>query len=216
MLYDQAQFERDSGVSRETADKLALYAEMLADWQSRMNLVGPATLPDVWRRHMLDSTQLWALIRDPASILDIGSGAGFPGLVLAILGTGHVTLVDSVAKKARFLEAVAAALDLTDRVTVCNARIEALPPQRYTTITARACASLAQLFDWGHRFAADSTQWILPKGESVEEELMAARTKWQFAHSLHSSRTDPRGRIVDAWNIAPVAASGRAGLKGRR
>ncbi|QCI79360.1 16S rRNA (guanine(527)-N(7))-methyltransferase RsmG [Hankyongella ginsenosidimutans] len=215
MLYDQAQFERDSGVSRETADKLALYAEMLADWQSRMNLVGPATLPDVWRRHMLDSTQLWALIRDPASILDIGSGAGFPGLVLAILGAGHVTLVDSVAKKARFLEAVAAALDLTDRVTVCNARIEALPPQRYTTITARACASLAQLFDWGTASRQTRRNGSCPKGKRGRGADGGAH-QWQFAHSLHSSRTDPRGRIVDAWNIAPVAASGRAGLKGRR
>lgn len=216
MFYDQAQFIHDSGVSRETADKLALYAAMLVDWQSRMNLIGPATLPDVWNRHMRDSTQLWPLIRDSSAILDIGSGAGFPGLVLAVLGAGHVTLVDSVAKKTRFLEAAVTALDLSGHVTVCNARIEALPPQQFSTITARACASLAQLFDWGHRFAAHSTQWILPKGQSVEAELTEASADWRFEHRLHASQTDPRGRIVEAMHVAPVALRRRAGLKGRR
>lgn len=216
MLYDQAQFEQDSGVSRETADRLARYAEMLTDWQSRINLVGPATLPDVWKRHMLDSAQLWPLIQDPSAILDIGSGAGFPGLVLALLGAGHVTLVDSVAKKTRFLEAVVETLGLSGRVTIYNARIETLPSRSFSTISARACASLAQLFDWGHRFAADSTQWLLPKGESVEAELTSAQAGWRFEHRLHVSRTDPRGRIVEAWNVAPVAAARRAGLKGRR
>ncbi len=211
MLYDQTQFMADSGVSRETADKLALYAEMLADWQSRMNLVGPATLPDVWKRHMLDSTQLWRLISNPATILDIGSGAGFPGLVLAVLGAGHVTLVDSVAKKTRFLAAVTEALDLKSRVTICNARIEALPQQHFSTITARACASLAQLFDWGHRFAADSTQWILPKGESVAQELAEADRDWHFTYRQHESMTDPRGRIVEAWNVMPATAARHGG-----
>lgn len=216
MLYDQTQFMADSGVSRETADKLALYAEMLADWQSRMNLVGPATLPDVWKRHMLDSTQLWRLINNPATILDIGSGAGFPGLVLAVLGAGHVTLVDSVAKKTRFLTAVIEALDLKSRVTICNARIEALPRQHFSTITARACASLAQLFDWSHRFAADSTQWILPKGETVAQELAEADRDWHFTYRQHESMTDPRGRIVEAWNVMPATAARHGGLIGKR
>lgn len=205
--FSREDFARLSGVSRETLSALDVYADMLVDWQSRMNLVGPATLPLLWQRHMWDSAQLYALIDRPEACrgLDIGSGAGFPSLVLAIMGLGsgcgQVTLVDSVGKKARFLSAVVEQLDLGGHVKVVNARVESLPPQRFDLILARACAPLQQLFDWGRPFAARSTRWVLPKGESVQQEITAARQDWSFDCQLHPSRSDPRGVIVDIRSV---------------
>ena len=196
--YGAADFARDIPVSRETLAALERYAMLLADWQARMNLVGPATLPDLWQRHMLDSAQLLALVPDPASarLLDIGSGAGFPGLVLSILGVGAVTLVESTAKKARFLAAVAQETGVAARVTVANTRIEALPPFPASVITARACAALDQLLAWGAPFAAPGCRWILPKGRRAETELESAARTWHFSVTTHPSRSDPSGRIL--------------------
>jgi 16S rRNA (guanine527-N7)-methyltransferase len=191
-------------VSRETLAKLQLYADMLADWQTRMNLVGPATLADVWRRHMLDSAQLIPFIPafEESTWLDIGTGAGFPGLVLAILGAGHVHLVDSTSKKCRFLEAVAEATGVQDRVSVHNVRIEDLSPFSPMFITSRACAPLARLIPWAYRFQGKDTGWLLLKGQGVETELTEAEKSWTFKAKLQESRTDPRGRLVALTAVA--------------
>lgn len=203
MSYGQAEFEAEFGVSRETSTKLARYAELLAEWQRLMNLVGPSTLPDIWERHFRDSAQLAELtptLGHKPVWLDIGAGGGFPGLVLATLGAGEIHLVESVAKKCRFLRAVADELKLDDAI-IHNDRVEALPRFRADVITARACANLAQLFDWGLRFAASSTVWLLPKGAAVEEELAAAQQRYAFEAELVPSRTDERGRIVVARGV---------------
>lgn len=194
-------------VSRETLNALNRYVLMLKDWQTRLNLVGPATLPDAWRRHILDSAQLFPLIEKPEETvwIDMGCGAGFPGLVMAIMGVGEVHLVESIAKKCRFLEAVVDALALHDRVIVHNERLEAMTPFKADIISARALAKLTQLFDWGHPFAASSTRWLMLKGQDVEAELAEARNKWAFEHKLHASLSDPRGRIVEAWGVARKA-----------
>lgn len=202
--YDRESFAAEFDVSRETLAKLDRYAELLADWQTRMNLVGPSTLPDLWQRHFRDSAQLIALVprfgHKPVW-LDIGAGGGFPGLVLAILGAGTIHLVDSIAKKCRFLEAVVEELGLGAVAVVHNDRVEKLPRFRADVITARACANLAQLFDWGLPFAASSTSWLLPKGASVEEEVAAARQRFAFQAELVPSRTDERARIVVASGV---------------
>jgi 16S rRNA (guanine527-N7)-methyltransferase len=194
---------RSLPVSRETRERMMVYADMLSDWQTRMNLVGPATLPDMWRRHFLDSVQLWPLLADPATaiILDIGSGAGFPGLVLAILGAGHVHLVDSTAKKCRFLEAVVAATGVTGRVTIHNQRIEELSPVSPAFITARACAPLARLLTWAYPMATPQTRWLLLKGQDVAAELTEATKCWKFGYQEHPSISDPRGKVIELSHV---------------
>lgn len=203
MSYGPAEFAAEFNVSRETLAKLERYGELLAEWQERMNLVGPSTLPDLWQRHFRDSAQLAELsptLGHKPIWLDIGAGGGFPGLVLAALGAGELHLVESIAKKCRFLQAVVDELRLPDAI-IHNSRVEALPRFRADVITARACANLSQLFDWGQRFAASSTLWLLPKGQAVDEELAAARQGWSFDAELVPSRTDERGRIVVARGV---------------
>ena len=132
----------------------------------------------------------------------MGSGAGFPGLVIAIMRPDvHMTLVESRAKKCLFLQAVADACGISGRVSVRAERLEALPQQHFDVISARALASLSQLFDWGVRFAESDTQWLLPKGASVESELAGAREKFNFSAMLRPSITDPAGRIVLARDV---------------
>ena len=204
MSYGPTEFAAEFAVSRETMKQLELYAGLLAHWQQHMNLVGPSTLPELWERHFRDSAQLAALaptLGHKPAWLDIGAGAGFPGLVLATLGAGTIHLVESTTKKCRFLGAVAAELGLGADAVIHNSRVETLPRFRADVITARACANLAQLFDWGLRFAASSTIWLLPKGASVEEELAAARQFYAFDAELVPSRTDERARIVVATGV---------------
>lgn len=194
-------------VSRETLNALNRYLLMLHEWQERMNLVGPATLPDAWRRHILDSAQLFRLVEEPEKKIwmDMGSGAGFPGLVMAVLGAGEVHLVESITKKCRFLEAVVDALALHDRVVIHNSRLESMDRFKADIITARALARLTQLFDWGHPFAASSTRWLMLKGQDVEAELAEATKAWKFESHLHASLSDPRGRVVEAWGVTRKA-----------
>lgn len=189
-------------VPRETMTRLDRYAALLIDWQSRVNLVGPSTIPTLWQRHFDDSLQLLPLAPHASRWLDIGSGAGFPGMVLAVADPlARVTLVESIAKKCRFLHLVADELGLTDRVRIENVRIEALQPMSNGVITARALASLKQLFTWGLAQSTPSTLWILPKGTRVSEEIDEAKRLFRFEHELVQSRTDPRGRIVIARRV---------------
>ncbi len=189
-------------VSHETVQRLRVYAEMLIDWQTRMNLVGPATLSDIWRRHLLDSAQLALLAPlSGSSWIDLGTGAGFPGLVLAILGAGEVHLVDATAKKCRFLEAVAEATGVSATITIHNARIEDLSPFYPQFITSRACAPLARLLPWAYRFQGPKTRWLLLKGQDIENELTEAGKSWRFERTLHPSLSDARGQIVDLANV---------------
>lgn len=204
MSYGPAEFAAEFAVSRETIVKLERYATLLIEWQERMNLVGPSTLGSIWERHFRDSAQLAALVPrlgHRPRWLDIGAGGGFPGLVLATMDVGEINLVESIAKKCRFLQAVVDELGLQRAVKIHNVRVEAMPAFRADVITARACANLAQLFDWGVRFAASSTLWLLPKGASVDEEVAAARQRYRFEHELVPSRTDERARIVVAKGV---------------
>ena len=176
------------------------YGAALKDAQARMNLVSAATLADVWQRHFSDSAQLLALGQPGARWLDLGAGAGFPGLVLALLGA-EVHLVEATAKKARFLVETAERLGLTERVRVHAARIETMAAFPSRNITARALAPLAKLFDWGLRFAAQDTRWVLPKGARAGEDVAEAADAFAFDHMLVPSRTAAEARIVVATAV---------------
>lgn len=203
-------FEAEFDVSRETLARLDRYAELLTDWQQRMNLVGPSTLPHVWDRHFRDSAQLLPLAGLGRHWLDIGAGGGFPGLVLAILDpNARLTLVESITKKCRFLEAVAAETGTARQVAVANVRIENLKAARFDIITARAAAALETLFEWGLRFAGPETRWLLPKGARVQEELASAAKRFHFQHELIASRTDSAARIVVAHSVRPLGMKRR-------
>lgn len=188
-------------VSRETADKLRAYADLLRKWQPKINLVGPATIPDLWRRHFLDSAQLIAHL--PAGpVLDLGSGAGFPGLVLAILrgeGGDPVHLVESDVRKGAFLREAA-------RITkapavVQTGRIEALKPFEISAITARALAPVATLLTLAEPFLTQGPKCLFLKGEKLEDELTQAAKDWKMTVDRIPSVSDPNGFILSLKEV---------------
>lgn len=201
--FDAAAFQAETGVSRETLDRLAAYAATLRKWQPKINLVGPSTLPEAWRRHFLDSAQLLPLIPESARLLvDLGSGAGFPGLVLAILGVPEVHLVESDSRKCAFLREAARAADA--RVTVHNKRIEAVIGVAADVVTARALAPLSDLLAWAHPFIGNRGVAIFPKGQNVAEELTDTTKYWKMRTERFDSRTDPTGTILRVSGIDRV------------
>ncbi|RME63194.1 MAG: 16S rRNA (guanine(527)-N(7))-methyltransferase RsmG [Alphaproteobacteria bacterium] len=204
--YGPADLARDVAVSREILARLHAHAAVLQAWQPRLNLVGRSTLGDLWRRHMLDSAQLFPLLPgDPAALalLDMGAGAGFPGLVLAAMGAGHVHLVESDARKAAFLRAAVRAMGLGGAVSVHQTRLQDLAPWPVDVVTARALAPLDSLLRWSHPFAQPGTLWIFPKGRSVERELTAARACWKMRAVLRPSLSDASGRILLISEVEP-------------
>lgn len=198
------EFRRATDVSRETIQRLSLYAELLRRWQARINLVAPSTLDTVWHRHFLDSAQLVPLLPpDAAALTDLGSGAGFPGLVLKILRPDlAVTLIDSDQRKAAFLAEVARAVGLP--VTIRCERLESLTGPPSPILTARACAPLAPLLDYARPLLLTHTICLFHKGERYEEELTAARRYWTMAATVTASVTDRRGVILSLRDVVHV------------
>ena len=189
-------------------ERLERYAALLEKWNQAINLVARTSLPDLWRRHMLDSAQLWPLLPRPQGrpcrILDLGSGAGFPGLVLAIMATAaqdaEVHLIEADEKKSAFLREAARIVDAP--VTLHVQRIESLAPFPVDAVTARACAPLPRLLDYAapylrrYRSGAPAPRGIFLKGREFDRELTAAREKWKMQVELIPSRTDAAARIA--------------------
>lgn len=201
--YGPEAFQKDTNVSRETLDRLKAYADLLLVWNKKINLIGPSTAPDLWIRHMLDSAQLFPLI--PAgtrTLVDLGSGAGFPGLVLGIMGVPGVTLVESDQRKCAFLREAARIAGAP--VMVLAKRIEDIPPFPADVITARALAPVADLLEWGAPFLTESSLCIFPKGQNVEVELTEAHKRWRIRVDQRPSRTDPRGTILCIGEVSRV------------
>ncbi len=183
-------------VSRETMDRLAAYVTLVEKWQQRVNLVSASTLPDIWMRHIWDSAQLAPLVpAGTARILDVGSGAGFPGLVLAVLCDAELNLVESDQKKAVFLQTVIRETGI--RAIVHNRRIESLPPIGADIVTARALASLDRLLELLEAQLVPGTRCLFLKGARAEVELAALDTRSDIIHRLHPSLTNPEAFVVD-------------------
>ena len=177
-------------VSRETLAALSAYVALLEKWQPRINLISQSSLPDIWHRHIFDSAQLLAHLPEmrpgvPRRILDIGSGAGFPGLVLAILGAGQLQLVESDQRKSVFLQAVIRELGLS--ATVVNHRIESLPACYPDVIAARALAPLPKLMQLIDAQIHTDLTCLFLKGAKVEEELTNFQTYSTMIPHLYPS-----------------------------
>jgi 16S rRNA (guanine527-N7)-methyltransferase len=209
MLLTPEAFAAACTVSRETLERLRRYAEMLLKWQKSINLVSADSLNDLWRRHMLDSAQLQPLLPPQTqSLVDMGSGAGFPGLVLAILGVPTVHLIESDAKKCVFLAEASRAAGLTPGANpvIHRARIEDVSGVRADVVTARACAPVLQLLAYAEPFLDADSICLFPKGGRAEEELTAAAKTWRMSVERIPSLSDPSGTILRMRQVA------RAGL----
>jgi 16S rRNA (guanine527-N7)-methyltransferase len=191
-------------VSRESLDRLRDFVALLRHWQSRINLIAPSTVPHLYRRHVADSLQLLPLLQGRATVLlDLGSGAGFPGLVLAIAGGFEATLVESNGKKAAFLrEAIrrtgAAASVLEKRIESLN---RDMVLGRIDAITARALAPLPRLIDYASPWLASGAPAFFLKGQNVDDELTEAAKSWRFACRKHPSVTDAAGVVLEITEV---------------
>jgi 16S rRNA (guanine527-N7)-methyltransferase len=192
--------ERQFDVPRETMERLDAFAALLREESGRQNLVSKASLDRLWLRHFADSAQLLAFAPSPeASWVDLGSGAGFPGLVVAALHKGPVTLVEERRLRSEFLHRAAETLGV--QVEILAARAERIPPRRFDVISARAFAPLPRLLDLGTAFSTTNSVWILPKGRNAETELAALDPSWQGGFRLEPSVTDPEAQIILAEGV---------------
>jgi 16S rRNA (guanine527-N7)-methyltransferase len=199
-------FVQAAAVTPDALTAFDAYADLLARWQARINLVGPKTLETLWHRHFLDSAQLFThLPSDTQTLTDIGSGGGFPGLVLAIMaahqGGPAVTLVESDARKAAFLREASRVCGAG--ATIINARAEAVEAPAADVVTARACAPLPRLLPWVFsRLRADGTALLL-KGANWRDELTAAEKGWTLTSAKIPSCTDTSGVILKLEGLNP-------------
>ena len=187
-------------VPRETYAKMEKFAELLIAENQVHNLISKSTEADLWSRHFADAAQLIGFAAEGASWIDIGSGAGLPGLVIAILTGAPVTLVEPRRLRAEFLSRTVEALALPD-VTIIQAKAEGVPRARYAVITARAVASIDRLLTMTAHLSHGGTIWVLPKGRTAQSELDEARKSWQGVFRLEPSRTDPDARILVALGV---------------
>lgn len=202
------EFRARTNVSRETLDRLKTYAALLAEWQARMNLLAAGEAEDLWWRHMFDSAQLVPLAPESAARwADLGSGAGFPGLVLALMLADrpgmHMSLVESNARKAAFLRE---SVRITGApASVLNARAEELAPLNADAVTARALSPLPELLEFLERHCSPEGIGLFLKGKDVARELTAARKAWTFAVDLLPSQTDLGGTILRIASAARLS-----------
>lgn len=194
---EQQAFRARSNASAEEITDLEAFRLRLVEANAVMNLVGPDSLPDFWNRHVWDSAQLLDLAPGAKTWADLGAGAGFPGLVLSIMLKGregaHVWLIDSLAKRCRFLQEVVDALSLPATVIVGRAEAQSVTCD---IVTARAVAPMDKLLGYAQPYFQRGAQGLFLKGERAESELIEARKSWHFEAELAPSQSDVRGRIV--------------------
>jgi 16S rRNA (guanine527-N7)-methyltransferase len=201
---DESEARERLDVPRGTLAGLDAFAAFLRAENERQNLVSRDSLDHLWSRHILDSVQLARFAPAEAGTwLDLGTGAGFPGLVVAAVTPLRVTLVEARKLRADFLVRAADILGVADRVEICCAKAEQLPPRAFDVISARAFAPLQRLLTLGSRFSTDKTVWILPKGRNAKTELAAAESSWQGDFRLEPSLTDADAQIIVATGVRP-------------
>jgi len=199
---NEAQARALLDVPRETLERLESFEALLRRANDEQNLVSQGSLDAFWSRHVLDSAQLVRFAPARArSWLDLGTGAGFPGLLVPIFHPARALLVESRKLRVEFLRNAASVLGIEDRVEILASRLEAVPTRKVDVISARAFAPLPRLLALAERFAAAGTLWILPKGRNAKSELEAVRSSWQGDFRLEPSLTDGDARIVVASRV---------------
>lgn len=196
-------------VSRESQVQLETYVRLLLQWQERINLIGPSTIAHVWQRHIADALQLLPLFTAPnPTIADLGSGAGFPGLALAMMGATHVHLYESVGKKVAFMREIIRQTKAL--ATVHQLRIEDLKTTpklpKVQFVTARAFAGLGSLLTYAEPLLKDQTRGLFHKGQDVDTELNEAAKDWALSYTKHPSNTDSQAVILEVWEVRRVGS----------
>ena len=196
----RAWVERTFDVPRGTMERLDAFADLLRAENERQNLVSKASLDQLWLRHFADSAQLLRFAPSlDAAWVDLGTGAGFPGLVVAALHKGPVTLVEERRLRVEFLRRAGELLGLD--VEIIHSKVERVAPRSFDVISARAFAPLSRLLDLGTGFSTTNSLWVLPKGRNAESELAALDSSWQGSFRLEPSVTDADARIIVAEGV---------------
>ncbi|HEY0011890.1 MAG TPA: 16S rRNA (guanine(527)-N(7))-methyltransferase RsmG [Allosphingosinicella sp.] len=204
MREDEARswLEQAFDVPRETLARLDEFERLLREENQIQNLVSRITLDQLWQRHIVDSAQLLRWAPSPhAPWVDLGTGAGFPGLIVAALHPGNVTLIEERRLRVDFLARAAALLGVSAKTEIIGRKVERIDRRLFDVISARAFAPLPKLLDLGSRFSTNKTRWILPKGRNARSELDAALTSWQGDFRIEPSLTDPDAGIIVAEGV---------------
>lgn len=197
---DRSRIIKNFYLNKQQELKLNIFLEELINHNRHTNLVGKSTLVNPWQSHILDCIQISKFIKNKKStILDMGTGPGLPGLILAIVGYKKVSLVDSNNKKINFIKNIIKKLDI--KVEVFLNRIEKINNKKYNYLTSRALASLSKLFSYSQNFINKDTVLIFLKGKSVNDEIVEAKQKWDFDSYIKQSRSDERGKILIIKNL---------------
>lgn len=196
-------------VSRETLQRLNRFVDFLATENQSQNLISRGTLDDVWTRHIWDSAQLLQFVSSPKTWLDLGTGAGFPGLIIAALSSARVTMIEARPKRVDFLRRAAEILELPPSTEIICSKVERVPPQPFDVISARAFAPLSILLRLGLPFSTSATRWLLPKGRSAASELEAEKPLWQGSFRVEPSLTDSEAGIIVADGVSRRAKGAR-------
>ena len=205
MTADEAQswLAETFDVSRETLERLEAFIAFLRTEARMQNLISAATLDHIWSRHIVDSAQLLSFATEGGDWLDLGSGAGFPGLIVPMLSNHRVVLVESRAKRIDFLQRAIDMLGLQDVAVVAGMPLERLETAPYSVISARAFAPLPRLLELSYRFSTDNTMWLLPKGRNAVHELEAVRDHWNLEFTVEPSVTDSDAGILTGCVLGP-------------
>jgi len=202
-MYGSEQFFQQSGVSRETLSVIKEYVSILLHWQKSINLIGLSTVDEIWRRHVLDSAQLNQYLHKSGQLFDLGSGAGFPGIIIAIMGRSNVTLIDSSEKKCAFLREASRSLGI--QIEVKNVRIEDYKPKkRAKYITSRALAPLDKLLYYSEPLLESGGKCVFHKGANFEIELTQAKKNWNMVVQKHISMSNSRGVVLEIAELTSI------------
>jgi len=194
-------------VPRGTIDRVEQFVALLLAENERQNLVAKSTVEDLWQRHIADAVQLPPFVPGGGTWLDVGSGAGLPGLVIAILTGAPMRLVEPRRLRADFLQRAVNALEMGSTVSVIQSKVEAVRHAPFDVITARAVASIDRLFAIAGHLSHKGTIWVLPKGRRAKSELDEARETWQGDFRLEPSRTDPDAQILIASRVRRISGA---------